>query len=149
MLDRSTLVAFLLSASLAGPACGRHAPTAPSPPPSPFIGSWSGTIADDNGAAGRVEITITRQMAISLLGTWQATFQDHEMDDGGPAAGSVDGNRVAMTLTSARARDCAPTVPGTMVIGANLVIDGDAMSGPFFALGCGPLRGGHLVLTKR
>lgn len=153
MTPRARFCAFALVA-LVVVACQRSTftPTAPTPPTTPtsaFVGTWSGTISDNGAGAGAIELIITRHTAISLFGTWRATFADASLDGDGTLNGAADGSFVSLTLTYSTPRECLPLPPTRPLLGVNLVADGAQMSGSFFGLSCGPLRGGKVDLTRR
>lgn len=160
MRARGRTCGLLVIAAFVCLACGRgrDSPTGPTRPPTVptvLVGSWAGMIVDDEAGSGTLELAIADQVAISLTGSWAATFPDPSLSDRGTLRGSGQStSRTPVTLTlESTTRTCgapSPTFPGgPPVVAMVLAVSGDLMSGTYFSFGCGPLRGGKVELTKR
>jgi hypothetical protein len=160
MRTRGRMSGLLMIAAVASLACGRgrDSPTGPTRPPTApgvLVGSWAGVVVDDEAGSGTLELAIADQAAISLTGSWAATFADSSLGDRGTLRGSVQSaSQTPVTLTlESTVRTCgapSPTFPGgPPVVAMVLAVSGDRMSGTYFSFGCGPLRGGKVDLTKR
>jgi len=75
---------------------------------SSLTGTWTGTITDNLAGMGSLLLTIS-QTGGQLTGTWQATFTNSTNNNSGTLAGTVDGDAIALTLTSTQPQACSFT----------------------------------------
>lgn len=152
MRDRACLL-LLLAMTLVACDGRRESPTSPTRPivpSSPFVGTWSGPIVDEETGGGQLRLTITEQIERSLFGSWTMRFPDETLNDGGPITAFVNASssNVFLLLSSASSRTCpVPVAPAT--ISASLTVASDRMTGEFTSLGCTPVRAGTLELVKQ
>lgn len=157
MRTRGRLCGLLIIAAVVSLACGRGrdtptGPTRPVNPLSPLAGSWIGTAVDEVSGAVTLEIAIAEQVAISLSGSWTATFADPLLNDRGTLSGSAPSSSVTLLLESTT-RTCGPPLPtlpgGPPVVAMALQSEGNRLTGTYFSFGCGPLRAGRVEMMKQ
>ena len=110
-------------------ACGggNSSPTAPTPPPFSFNGTWTGPITSNVVGPGTGTVTIT-QTGSSLSGTWATVYPDPMIQGAGSFSGTASGMSLSGTLSPSDPTDCPYTI--------NATVSGNLMTGTYATFNC-------------
>jgi hypothetical protein len=105
-----------------------------------LTGTWTGTITDSLAGMGSLLLTIS-QTGHQLTGTWQSTFPNPTNNNSGTLAGTINGDAIALTLTSTQTQACSLTVVATRD-------DDHHFTGTYAAANCVRLDNGTLDVRR-
>lgn len=133
-----TMPALVAAAALAVTGCGPGATAAT--PSDPYVGSWSGAVADDRSGPGSIRITFPG--ALDLEGRWEA------LASGATVGGTV--SRLPSIPGDSRRHfglRCGPGLAGGSAL-LSIMLNGPGITGTYAAAGCGSLTGGRVELAR-
>ena len=142
LLRLAPMRSLLLVAVLLVVGCGNDSPTAPTPPPFTFTGTWAGSVTwnVEGLGPGMATVTIT-QTGTALSGTWATTYSDATRNSGGAFEGTATGMALSGRIFPGDPNLCPSTVNGT--------VRGDVMTGTHATYDCSVTAAGTLTLTRQ
>lgn len=134
---------WMVVALLCVAGCRASPPTRPS---NALDGSWTGTLATDDGSNGQLTLAL-RQVGAGVSGEWTATFPDAALNRSGGVSGTVMSTAVSLFLTPQVGINCAGVMlSGTL--GVTATLDADHLSGRYTVLVCGGASGGGIDVRR-